>query len=103
MVVHLAWAACRRRPFSLSCTVVLVTCATALFGAQVPHVLVLWVAASLLGLVVWHSLEPYLLRRLGCRSPGRLERERLQPVLGSVAFDILVADSPNVWLAHGLR
>jgi hypothetical protein len=60
--------------------------------------LVSWVALLELG----HLLEPIVLRRLGCRSLSRLDRERVDPVV-CARIDVLVVDAAELWSLRGLR
>jgi hypothetical protein len=103
MTVALAWAALRRHPFSVLCTALLAALSARLLGAPVPVVLVLWATVSLFGITVWHALEPVILRRLGCRSPSWLERERLDRALGAAQLEVVVLDAAEPWLGRGLR
>jgi hypothetical protein len=105
----LAWKAVRRHPFSVASTALLVTLSSSLLGVSAPLALVLWALASLLSLVTWRALEPFVLARLGCRPPSHLERERLDPALGpvesvrSVRVEVLVIDAAEPWLGRGVR
>ena len=93
----------RRHPFSVTCTALLVTLSASLLGVSVPLALLLWALASLLSLETWRALEPFVLARLGCRSPSHLERERLDPALGSDRLEVLVLDAAEPWLGRGVR
>ena len=99
----LAWKALRRRPFSVSCTALLVVLSARLLGVPVPLVLLVWLLAALLVLATWHALEPFVLARLGCRPPGHLDRERLDPLLGPGCVDVLLHDAAEPWLGRGVR
>ena len=99
----LACKAVWRYPFSVSCTALLLTISASLLGASVPVALLLWALASFLSLATWRALEPFALRQLGCRSPSHLERERLDPALGSVRLELLVLDAAEPWLGRGVR
>jgi hypothetical protein len=99
----LASKALRRRPFSISCTALLLTPSARLLGAPVPLALLAWILGALLSLATWLALEPLVLRRLGCRPPGHLDRERLDPLLGPVRVDVLLHDAAQPWLGRGLR
>jgi hypothetical protein len=107
--LSLAWKAVRSHPFSVACTALLVTLSSSLLGVSAPLALVLWALASLLSLATWRALEPFVLARLGCRPPSHLERERLDPALGSVEsvrsvrVEVLVLDAAEPWLGRGLR
>jgi hypothetical protein len=103
MTLALICAALRRRPFSLPCTTLLVVISASLVGAPAPLALMLWLAASLVSLEVWHALESLVLRKRGFRVPTYAERERLDPALGCARVEILVVDSPQLWLGRGLR
>jgi hypothetical protein len=50
-----------------------------------------------------HALEPFALRRLGCRAPSRLESERLDAVPCFGPDHILVFDAAAPWHLRGLR
>jgi hypothetical protein len=99
----LTWQALRRHPFSASCTALLVTVSASLLGAAIPLALLLWAVASLLSLATWCAFEPFALKHLGCRSPSHLERERIDPALGSDRIDILVVDAAQPWFGRGVR
>jgi hypothetical protein len=117
MIVALAWAALRRHPFSVSCSAILAASSASLFGTPVPVALVMWATLSLFGITLWHALEPVILRRLGCRSPSWLERERLDRALGTTRRDgvrldrtlgdakvgVVLLDATEPWLGRGLR
>jgi hypothetical protein len=92
----------RRRLLSVTCAALLLTVSASLLRASVPQALVLWALASILGLATWRALEPFVLRRLGCRAPSHLERERLAPALvGDV--EVLVLDAAQPCLGRGIR
>jgi hypothetical protein len=103
MTFRIAWAALRRRPFSLSSTAFLVTVSASLLGFPVPLALLLWLATSLVALAAWHAAEVFVLKRWGVRAPSRLERERLGAVLESAPIEVLVADRSTPWIGWGLR
>jgi hypothetical protein len=98
----LVWRALRRYPFSVACSALLLTLSASLVDASVPLALLLWSLASLLSLATWHALEPFVLERLGCRRPSHLERERLEPAIGSVRVEVLVLDAAQPWLGRGV-
>jgi hypothetical protein len=99
----LASRAVRRHPLSLLCTALLLAISTSLTGTSVPLALLCWALIALVSLAIWSALEPFVLRRLGCRSPGHLERERLDPALGPDRVGVLVLDAAQPWLGRGLR
>src|SRR6266849_463540 len=77
MTFALVCAAFYRHPLSIGCSALLAALSASLLGMSVPLVLLAWMAASLVALEAWLALEPFALRRLGCRVPNRLECERL--------------------------
>lgn len=99
----LAGKAVRRHPLSILCTALGLTMSAGLSGAPVPLALLLWPCTSLVCLATWDAVEPFVLRRLGCRAPGHLERERLDPALGSVRVEVQVLDAAQPWLFPGVR
>ncbi len=103
MIVALAWAAVRRHPLSILSAALLVALSARLVGMSVPLVLLAWAALSLFGIGVWYVLEPLVVLWLGCRSPSRLERERLDRALGSTPPEVVVHDSADSWHGHGMR
>ena len=103
MIVALAWAAVRRHPLSILSAALLVALSARLVGMSVPLVLLAWAALSLFGIGVWYVLEPLVVLWLGCRSPSRLERERLDRALGSTPPEVVVLDSADSWHGHGMR
>ncbi len=103
MTLTLARAAVRRHPLSMLFTALLVALSARLLGMPVPVALAGWATLSLFGITVSHTLEPIILRWLGCRSPSWLERERLDRALGSARLEVLVLDAAEPWLGHGLR
>jgi hypothetical protein len=92
-----------RHLLSIFCTALLLTLSASLASASAPLALLLWALASVLSLATWRALEPFVLRRLGCRPPGHLERERLDPALGANRVEVLVLDAAQPWLGRGLR
>ncbi len=88
---------------SVVCTALLLSTSASLAGASVPLALLLWVVASLVSLATWRILEPFLLRHLGCRPPGHLERERLEPALAPACVEVQILDAPQPWLVCGVR
>ena len=103
MTLTLARAAVRRHPLSMLFTALLVALSARLLGMPVPVALAGWATLSLFGITLSHTLEPIILRWLGCRSPSWLERERLDRALGSARLEVLVLDAAEPWLGHGLR
>jgi hypothetical protein len=103
MTLALITAALRRRPFSLLASALLLAMLASLLGTPAPTALLAWLAASAASLEVWHTLERLILTRLGYRAPTCAERERLDPALDCAHVDILVLDSPHVWVGRGLR
>ena len=103
MIVALAWAAVRRHPLSILSAALLVALSARLVSMSVPLVLLAWAALSLFGIGVWYVLEPLVVLWRGCRSPSRLERERLDRALGSTPPEVVVLDSADSWHGHGMR
>ena len=103
MTLALISAALRRRPFTLLYAALLLAAFASLIGAPVPLALVAWFAASIAALELWHAAEPTILWRLGCCAPTHAERERIEASLGCVHLEVLVLDSPRLWLGRGLR
>ena len=103
MTLALISAALRRRPFTLLYAALLLAAFASLIGAPVPLALVAWFAASIAALELWHAAEPTILWRLGCCAPTHAERERIEASLGCVHLEVLVLDSPRLWLGCGLR
>jgi hypothetical protein len=103
MIFTLTWAALRRHPFSVVCTALLVALSASLLGIPAPLGLLVWATASLLGITLWHALEPFILRGLGGRPPSRLERELLDGALGPARLEVVVLDAAAPWLGRGLR
>jgi hypothetical protein len=99
----LAGTAVWRHRCAVVCTTFLLALSARLADASVPLALLVWVLASLISLAAWRLFEPFGLRRLACRPPGHLERERLGPVLAGDNVDVLVVDAAQPWLAHGVR
>src|SRR3982074_2328651 len=98
MMVYLAWAALRRHPFSVVCTALLAIVSASLRGTPVPLALGLWAATSLFSVTIWYTVEPFILRRFGCRRPSPRERECLDPPLGGSHVEIVVLEAPQTWL-----
>jgi len=92
-----------RHLLSIFYTALLLTLSASLASASAPLALLLWALAAVLSLATWRALEPFVLRRLGCRPPGHLERERLDPALGANRVEVLVLDAAQPWLGRGLR
>jgi hypothetical protein len=103
MTIALVCAALRRHPFTVICSALLATLSASLLGLSVPMVLLAWMAASLLALAAWHVLESFVLRRLGCRTPNRLECERIDALPAVWRAQILVFDAVAPWHLRGLR
>jgi hypothetical protein len=99
----LARAALRLRPISFSCMALLLAASASVLGTSAPLAVLVWAVASLLSLKVCHALEPFVLRRLGCRAPDHLEWERLDPALHCANVDVVVVDAAEPWLGRGLR
>jgi len=95
--------ALRRRPFATLSAALLLVMLSSLLGAPVPGAILAWLAASAASLEAWHTLECVILRRVGYRAPTFAERERLEPALGCAHLEVLVLDSPHVWVGRGLR
>jgi hypothetical protein len=104
MLLDIAWAALRRRPFSFLSTLLLGLIWSSLLGAAAPLAVLLWACLALLGLGGWYTLEAFVLRRLGARPPSRIESERLASALRcSSGARLVVVDQPEVWLYPSLR
>ena len=103
MTFALFLSAIVRRPFSVICSALLVIVTAALVGLPVPFVLLGWAGASLVGLELWHALEPVALRRLKCREPDHNEGERLAAIAVSRYQHVLVQDNPQPVVIRGLR
>lgn len=103
MMFALAWAALRRHPFSLTCAGLLAMLSASLLGTSAPLALVVWATTSLLGISIWGIAESVILRVLGCRAAGPLERQRLDRALGVGRLDVVVLDTAEPWLGRGLR
>ncbi|MGI9147415.1 MAG: hypothetical protein ACR2IK_12805 [Chloroflexota bacterium] len=102
-VCAFAWKAARCHPFSLACTALLLGVSASLAGASALLAVLAWALVAVLSLATWWVIEPLGLRRLGCRPPGHLERERLDPALGSASVELLVVDATQPWLGGGVR
>jgi hypothetical protein len=111
MTFELTWAAVCRHRFSLGSTIGLAIVAAALVGVPVPLALLGWTLTGLVCLKAWRSAEPFVLRRCAARSPGRLERERIdivpecaEPQRGRRGrMEVLIVDRAEPWLRTGLR
>ncbi len=103
MVIALVWAALRRRPFSVICTLVLGLLWASLLGVSAPAAVLVWAFASLLLLEVWLVGEPFILERLGCRILSSPELERLGVTLSRFRIAALAHDDPGAWVVGGLR
>ena len=104
-VGSLALAGVRIRPISVLITLGLVMFSGRLVYLPVPLVVLVWATGSLLALETCFALEPFVLRRAGCRMPSRLERERLEPASSRtrIPVEILVIDRAEPWVGRGLR
>jgi hypothetical protein len=103
MTLALMSSALRRRPFAMVCAALLLVALASLLGASAPTALLAWLALSAASLEIWHTLECVVLQRLGYRRPTSAERERLEPAIPCDHLDILVFDSPELWVGRGLR
>src|SRR5262249_21544261 len=103
MVVSIAWAALRRRSFSVFCTLFLVVVSATLARASVILALGLWVVGSLLALELWLLFERALLERLGCRAPTRDEQPHFAAAQNRFAIVVRVVDDPAPWVASAVR
>src|SRR5438105_3938398 len=103
MTPALVCAAFYRHPFSALCSALLAALSASLLGMSVAMVLLAWMAASLVALAACRALEPFALRRLGCRAPNRLERERFDAAPAAWPAQILVFDAAAPWHLRGLR
>lgn len=104
MLLSIAWAALRRRPFSTLLTLLLGVVWSGLLGVPAPAAVLVWLCLALLGLGAARAVEPAVLRRLGGRQPSRLERERLASALRTCG-DVrpMVVDQAAAWLYPSLR
>src|SRR5438067_13430790 len=103
MTLALVRAAFSRHPFSVICSALLAALSASLVDLSVAAVLLTWVAASFVALATWHVLEPFVLRRLGCRAPNRLECERFDAAPAPWPVQLLVFDAAAAWHLRGLR
>src|SRR5215470_4042959 len=103
MVVSLAWAALRRRPFSVLCTLLLDFVWASLLGLSAPLTLLVWLLGSLALLELWLVVEPTVLEWCGCREPNRGERERLTSWAQRLSIQLRVCDDPIPFVASALR
>jgi len=104
VLLSLAWAALRRRPFSVLVTVVLGSIWSSLLDIAVPAAVPAWACGSLLGLGLWYALEPKGMGWLGARRPSRIEHERLASAVSACGgVPLLVVDQPSVWVQPSLR
>ena len=103
MTLALISAALWRRPFAIVCAALLLVALASLLGASAPTALLGWLAISAACLEVWHTLECLVLQRLGYRAPTFAERERLAWAVSCDHLDVLVLDSPELWVGRGLR
>ena len=103
MTLAILSAALGRRPLAIACAALLLFGLATLLGASGPAALLGWLAVSAASLEVWHTLECVVLARLGYRPPTFAERERLASAISCEHLDILVYDSPELWIGRGLR
>jgi hypothetical protein len=104
MTVALTLAAIRRHPFSTALTALLTIITARLVGAPAPLALSIWTATVVVGLELAYALEPTVLKRLArYRDPTNAERQRLDSALGRRRLYLLVADTPDLAAARGLR
>lgn len=103
MLVAIAWAALRRRPFSVFVTLFLLITSAALLRVPVPIALLTWVLGSLLILEVLLILEPFILELLGCPRPTGLEAERLASTLRRHELAVRIANDRATWVVGALR
>ena len=106
MVLSIARAALRRRPFSVIATFVLVVLYAAFLYIPVHIALVSWVLASLLATALWLLLETRILEYAGCRKPTYTEVPRLHGSAQRLGVDILIAedgDGSTIWIGSGVR
>jgi len=103
MLIALAWAALRRRPFSVLCTIVLGIAWASLLRVPAPAALLAWVLTSLLALEVWLVLEPTILERQGCRTPTPRELERFAEWMRRSKISVRILDDPAPWVGGGFR
>src|SRR5262249_28789611 len=89
-VLSLLWAALRVHAPSLLFTLVLLAFSSSLLHSPVPLALLLWASVTSLTLWAWYALESFTLRRLGCRSAGHLDRERIDAALNAAGIDVPV-------------
>src|SRR5260370_16712407 len=94
MTFALVCAAFYRHPLSISCSALLAALSASLLGMSAPLVLLAWLAASLVALAAWHVLEPFALRRLGCRAPNPPECDPPAPSPPSSPDPLLVFSPP---------
>jgi hypothetical protein len=103
MLVAIAWAALRRRPFSVFVTLFLLIASAALLRVPVPIALLTWVLGSLLVLEGVLILEPFILERLGCRRPAGLEADRVGLTIRRHRLQVRIANDHAVWAGGALR
>src|SRR5215216_1179414 len=103
MLIALVWAALRRRPFSVLCTLLLVIAWASLLGVPTPAAVLGWVLATLLLLELSLVLEPFLLERIGCRQPIPSELERIAAATQRFTLTVRIADDPSPWVGGALR
>jgi hypothetical protein len=103
MLTALAWAALRRRPFSVLITLILVVISASLLRIPVAAALLVWILASLLALEVWLVLERFVLERQGCRELSEEEHARIAAWLQRANITVRVADDPHPWVGNGFR
>jgi hypothetical protein len=104
MTLALLFAAIHRHPLSVTLTLLLASVSASLIGVSAQVALAVWVSVALLGLELWSALEPIVLKRLGgYREPTFAERQRLEAALGRLPLCLLIAETPDVAAARGLR
>jgi hypothetical protein len=104
MLLSIAWAALRRRPFSFIVTILLGVIWSSLLGVAVPAAVLLWACLALLGLGACFKGEAFVLRRLGARPPSRIEGEQLASALRCTSdANLVIVDQAEAWLYPSLR
>ncbi|HET6317429.1 MAG TPA: hypothetical protein VFG86_13290, partial [Chloroflexota bacterium] len=104
MLIALTWAALRRRPFSLICTILLGITWSAFLRVPAPAAMCVWVLTSLFVLELWLVFEPFILERLGCRSLAPREQDRLTELMRHFNISVRIAnDSSSLWVGGALR
>ena len=103
MNLSLFCAALRRRPVSLTCTVLVLVASSSLVGAPVALACAVWLAAAAVALELWYVLEGPMLWRRGFRGASCDERARFGAALACNHLAVLVLDEADVWLGRGLH